>query len=218
MSYLGLDTAQANLGVSLLDWKGDELCPALAHTFDNPRGPSDFATNARVVAHLRDILAGQTVEAAALEAPAYSFRRGMVSIGTVHGVLCQLLIDLRIPFLYLTPNKVKYLCAGPAKGGAHPKSVVIAAVRAAYGKRAWDSNMADATVCATAAYIAHEASFEPKAKDAKFASPWREEWARLVMQSDSKDDKGRKAGVFHRPNEFLWRPSWQMNVSLSATR
>lgn len=38
--YLGLDTAQKNLGVSLLQWDGAEVFVAEVHTFDAQDPPS----------------------------------------------------------------------------------------------------------------------------------------------------------------------------------
>ncbi|MBX4215946.1 hypothetical protein KW797_03280 [Candidatus Parcubacteria bacterium] len=201
---LGLDTAQQNLGISVLSWDGEEAKLDLCETVAPPSFESDFMLNNHLVQLIRRLIVKYSIEGAALESPAYSYSRGMVSIGTIHGCLCQLLIEQKVPFLYVTPNKLKYFAAGPAKVKAWPKGKIIQQVRSVFGSRRWDSNMSDSAVLSVMALCGWHGEFKDQMD--VLPTPWDQAWAKHVFYSTAKALGGKPAGIFHRPGEFLWHP------------
>jgi Holliday junction resolvasome RuvABC endonuclease subunit len=213
--YLGIDPGVSNLGVAVLLWDGDTLAVESSARFTASSG-YDFIRNADVVNFLRRTMAAgelrlgdkQYIAAAAVESPAYAARFQMVSIGTLHGVLLQTLIDAALPFLYVTPNKLKFFAAGPAKSKPWSKEKIISCVRAGFGLAGdLDPNIADAIVLATMAFACHQAAFKSPPQD--FVTPWDAGWAHKVFLGTAKASKGKKDGILHRPNEFFYLPPFK---------
>lgn len=219
MRFAGLDTAQVNLGVGVLDQTAEGSIQLTdAHVFVNSRVPSDFAANRRIINHLEQVLFNKPVSAVAVEAPAYSAKYGAISIGTIHGTLTHELVRRGIPFLYVPPGKLKYFARGPfkrdrdaieSKQSAWNKKQMTEAATAAFGARGWDKggNMADAAILAVMAYVAEYIDF----KSDRECPPtfWPTEWSQEVFLSAAADGKQRKAGILHRPHEFFWTPSME---------
>lgn len=213
MKFLGIDTAQVNLGIAVIEKQVDG---SYAVTFEETFKPkeefreSDFIRNNDVVQHIRYLQDqyGPFI-AAGVESAALSAKKGMFTIGTIHGAILQALMDLDIAFIYSTPNKLKYFCRGPAKGGPWGKKPIMDAVKDIYGKSlvkgGRDSNRADAIVLATMAITATLNKWG-EIED-YWPSPWDEKWARHIFLSTQKNkNTGKLAGIFHRPGDFFWRP------------
>jgi len=210
MNILGIDTAQKNLGLGVISAEG----PGSEITIDQfekfkPESEymhSDFINNAICVRRVRQLIKETKPEFACLESAALGASHGMVSIGSIHGALLQVLVDERIPFVYCTSGKHKKFLTGKGKAS---KTEIKNAIKGFFN---WTQRMnadeADAIGLAligmTFAWILK--SGREKLDSYPFDIPVK--IGNEIFFSTKVDNKknGKPAGIMHRKNEFYWIP------------
>jgi len=210
MNILGIDTAQKNLGLGVICAGGPGSAVSLVH-FEKfqPKTDfqdSDFFVNAHCVRRVRKLIKEYKPEFACLESAALAASYGMVSIGSIHGALFQVLIDERIPFVYCTSGKHKKFLTGKGKA---TKTEIKNAIKGFFNHTGrMNADEADAVGLAiigmTFAWILQ--SGRKKLKEYPFGIPTKI-GNEIFFDTKSTNKRTRKpAGIIHRKNEFYWIP------------
>jgi len=210
VNILGLDTAQKNLGLGVIEAEGPGSDISILHfeKFQPKSGYmySDFINNAICVRRVRQLIEETKPEFACLESAALGASHGMVSIGSIHGALLQVLVDNRIPFVYCTSGKHKKFLTG---NGHATKTEIKNAIKGFFN---WTQRMnadeADAIGLAliglTFAWILESGG--EKLSSYPFEIPVK--IGNEIFFSTKVENKknGKPAGIMHRKNEFFWVP------------
>lgn len=205
MKALGVDTAQANLGLAVVELAADGTLFLLhserfqAKTVTQYHD-SMFVLNALNVRRIRQLYEEFKFEVAGVESAALSARQHMVSIGSIHGAILQALIDMRMPFVYCTPGKAKFLIAG--RGDAQ-KQTVREEIRKVTGilTRGYDASDAASLAIVGAVFLAEK-------RKARLPTGIPQARIHTVLYDKTKTGRksGKPAGIMHRKNEFWWVP------------
>jgi len=210
MFVLGIDTAQKNLGLGIIEAEGpgseiridqfEKFQPKSQYMY------SDFINNAICIRRIRQLIQERKPEFVCLESAALAASHGMVSIGSIHGAILQVLVDERIPFVYCTSGKHKKFLTG--KGKASKMEIKVAIKEFFNWTARMNADEADAIGLAliglTFAWIlksgGEKLSFYPLGIPAKIGNE--------IFFSTKVDNKknGKPAGIMHRKNEFYWIP------------